>query len=53
VRHHALVCVLVVWSIVMAASGIINVGMIFLAKESFSAGDFGFGRSGRGPGSAL
>jgi MFS family permease len=44
VRHsRALVCVLVVWSIVMAASGIVNVAEVFLARESFSAGDFGFG----------
>jgi MFS family permease len=44
VRHsRALVCVLVVWSIVMAASGIVNVAEVFLARQSFSAGDFGFG----------
>jgi len=44
VRHsRALKCVLVVWSIVMAASGIVNVAEVFLARESFSAGDFGFG----------
>src|SRR5262249_5143796 len=44
VRHsRALMCVLVVWSIVMAASGIVNVAEVFLARESFSAGDFGFG----------
>jgi MFS family permease len=44
VRHsRALVCVLVVWSIVMLANGIVNVAEVFLARESFSAGDFGFG----------
>jgi len=54
VRHsRALVCVLVVWSIVMAASGIINVAEIFLAKASFSAGDFGFGLLWAGSGIGL
>jgi MFS family permease len=44
VRHsRALRCVLVVWSLVMAASGIFNVAELFLAKVTFSAGDFGFG----------
>jgi MFS family permease len=44
VRHSkALRCVLVVWSIVMAATGIFNVAEVFLAKVSFNAGDFGFG----------
>jgi MFS family permease len=42
-RSRALLCVLVAWSIVMAASGIINVAEIFLAKRSYDAGDFGFG----------
>ena len=43
-RHsRALGCVLVVWSIVMVANGAINVGEVFLAKESFNSGDFGFG----------
>src|SRR5262249_58150293 len=33
VRHsRALMCVLVVWSIVMAASGIVNVAEVFLAR---------------------
>jgi len=54
VRHsRPLVCVLVVWSIVMAASGIINVAEIFLARESFSAGDFGFGLLWAGSGVGL
>jgi MFS family permease len=44
VRHsRPLLCVLVVWSIVLAASGIVNVAEVFLARQSFSAGDFGFG----------
>ena len=42
-HSRALVCVLVVWSIVMSAFGIVNVAEVFLARESFSAGDFGFG----------
>jgi len=54
VRHtRALRCVLVVWSIVMAASGIVNVAEIFLARESFSAGDFGFGLLWAGSGLGL
>jgi MFS family permease len=54
VRHTpALLCVLVVWSIVMAASGIINVAEVFLARESFSAGDFGFGLLWAGSGIGL
>ncbi len=54
VRHtRALLCVLVVWSIVMAASGIINVAEVFLARESFSAGDFGFGLLWAGSGIGL
>ena len=40
---RALSCVLVVWSIVMLATGFLNVAEIFLARESFSAGDLGFG----------
>jgi MFS family permease len=54
VRHsRALRCVLVVWSIVMAASGIVNVAEVFLARESFSAGDFGFGLLWAGSGLGL
>jgi MFS family permease len=54
VRHsRALLCVLVVWSIVMAASGIVNVAEVFLAKVSFSAGDFGFGLLWAGSGVGL
>ena len=40
---RALSCVLIVWSIVMLASGLVNVAEVFLARQSFNAGDFGFG----------
>ena len=54
VRHsRALMCVLVVWSIVMLASGIVNVAEVFLAKQSFHAGDFGFGLLWAGSGIGL
>jgi MFS family permease len=54
VRHsRALMCVLVVWSIVMVSSGIINVAEVFLAKASFHAGDFGFGLLWAGSGFGL
>ncbi len=43
-RHsRALMCVLVVWSISMCASGIVNTAEVFLAKQSFNSGDLGFG----------
>jgi MFS family permease len=42
-RTPALVTVLVVWSVFMLASAGINVGEVFLAKDTFDAGDFGFG----------
>jgi MFS family permease len=42
-RSRQLVAVLVAWGIAMAAGGAVNVGEIFLAKETFDAGDFGFG----------
>jgi MFS family permease len=35
--------VLVAWTLAMAALGAVNVGEIFLAKNSFHAGDFGYG----------
>jgi MFS family permease len=35
--------VVVAWSIVMLGLGCIDVGEVFLAKDSFDAGDFGFG----------
>jgi MFS family permease len=40
---RALLTVLVAWNVAMIANAAVNVGEIFLAKDSFSAGDFGFG----------
>jgi MFS family permease len=40
---RALVAVLVAWSVASLAIGIGNVGEVFLAKDTFSAGDFGYG----------
>jgi len=40
---RALVTVLVAWSIVMLANGGVNLAEVFLAKEAYDAGDFGFG----------
>ena len=40
---RALVTVLVVWNVFMLASAGINVAEVFLAKDTFDAGDFGFG----------
>jgi MFS family permease len=42
-RSRELLCVLVAWSIVMVASGAINVAEVFLAKISYSSGNLGFG----------
>jgi len=42
-RSRALLTVLVAWNIAMLANAGVNVGEVFLAKDSFSAGDFGFG----------
>jgi MFS family permease len=42
-RSRQLVAVVVAWGIAMAAGGAVNLGEIFLAKETFEAGDFGFG----------
>jgi MFS family permease len=42
-RTQALVTVLVVWSVFMLASAGINVAEVFLAKDTFDAGDFGYG----------
>jgi MFS family permease len=42
-RSRALLTVLVVWTIGSLAVGIVNVGEIFLAKDTFHAGDFGYG----------
>jgi MFS family permease len=40
---RALMAVLVAWSIVMLANAQTNVGEVFLAKDTFHAGDFGYG----------
>jgi len=50
---RALLCVLVAWSIVMLASGGINVAEVFLARGSYGAGDFGFGLLWAGSGLGL
>jgi len=42
-RTQALVTVLVVWSVFMLASAGINVAEVFLAKDTFHSGDFGYG----------
>jgi MFS family permease len=43
VRSRPLLTVLVAWSIVMLANAGTNVAEVFLAKEVFDAGDFGYG----------
>ena len=43
VRSRSLVTVLVAWSIAIFAIGGVNVAEVVLAKDVFSAGDFGFG----------
>jgi dTMP kinase len=42
-RSRALLTVLVVWTIGSLAVGIVNVAEIFLAKDTFHAGDLGYG----------
>ena len=42
-RSRALLTVLVAWNVVMVANAGVNVSEVFLAKQSFTAGDFGFG----------
>jgi MFS family permease len=42
-RSRALKTVIVAWSIAMIGSACVDVGEIVLAKDSFNAGDFGFG----------
>jgi MFS family permease len=42
-RSRPLLVVIVAWSIAMISTGLTNVGEIFLAKDSFNAGDFGYG----------
>jgi MFS family permease len=43
VRSRPLVTVLVAWNVFMLASAGINVAEVFLAKDTFDAGDFGYG----------
>lgn len=52
-RSPALLSVLIAWSIVMIANGGVNVAEVFLAKRSYSAGDFGFGLLWAGSGVGL
>jgi MFS family permease len=52
-RSRELLCVLVAWSIVMWASGAINVAEVFLARVSYSSGDLGFGLLWTGTGIGL
>jgi MFS family permease len=43
VRSRALLTVLVAWSIVMLGNAGVNVAEVFIAKDVFDAGDFGYG----------
>jgi MFS family permease len=43
VRSRALLTVLAAWNVVMLATALENVAEVVLAKEAFSAGDFGYG----------
>jgi MFS family permease len=43
VRSRALLTVLVAWSVVMLGNAGVNVAEVVLAKDVFSAGDFGYG----------
>ncbi len=52
-RSRALRCVLVVWSIVMLANGAVNLAEVFLARQSYGSGDFGFGLLWAGSGLGL
>jgi MFS family permease len=42
-RSRALLAVLLSWNLAMIAIGFVNVSEVALAKDSFDAGDFGFG----------
>jgi MFS family permease len=43
-RHsQALLAILVAWSVEMIAVACVNVGEVIIAKDSFNAGDFGYG----------
>ena len=43
VRTRPLVTVLIVWTIVLGGAAASNTAQVFLAKDTFSAGDFGYG----------
>ncbi|MFL5945975.1 MAG: MFS transporter [Gaiellaceae bacterium] len=43
IRTRPLLTVLVVWTIVLAGAAASNTAQVFLAKDTFSAGDFGYG----------
>lgn len=43
VRSRPLLTVLVAWSVVMLANAAVNVAEVFLAKDVFETGDFGYG----------
>jgi MFS family permease len=43
VRSRALLTVLAAWNVVMLATALENVAEVVLAKDAFSAGDFGYG----------
>jgi MFS family permease len=53
VRSRSLLTVLVAWSIVMLANAGINVAEVFLAKDVFDSGDFGYGVLVSGTGTGL
>ena len=52
-RSRPLLCVLIAWSIVMVATALINVAEVFLARQSYDSGDFGFGLLWTGSGIGL
>jgi MFS family permease len=52
-RSPALTCVLIAWSVAMLASGFVNVAEVFLARQSYDAGDLGFGLLWAGTGIGL
>ncbi|MFN2468494.1 MAG: MFS transporter [Gaiellaceae bacterium] len=52
-RSRALLTVLVAWSLVTISNAGVNVAEVFLAKEVFESGDFGFGVLSAGFGAGL
>src|SRR5207244_1797855 len=52
-RSRPLLTVLVAWSLVTLSNAGVNVAEVVLAKETFSAGDFGFGLLSAGFGLGL